>query len=599
MSNKRKLNIDQIKKQLTSVNIELKDGIFIFTGPMTIIDFAAAIKKPANEIIKKYFMEGKLYNINHVLNEEEIAELCLEYGYDFQKENLVDAQNFMEEVQIEDDEKELIERSPIVTIMGHVDHGKTTLIDKIRGANVADNEAGGITQHTGAYQITYNDKKITFLDTPGHEAFTSMRLRGANVTDIVILVVAGDDGVMPQTREAIDHAKLAKVPVIVFVNKMDKPGVDIERIKGELSNEDIISEEWGGNAQFVYGSALTGEGIDKLFKAINIQAEMLELKSNPNRLPIGTVIESRLDKGKGSVTTVIIEHGTIMPRDFIVAGSKYGKIRTLEDEHGNKIEKGFPGQPVIITGLNYSPDAGDKFFAFENEKFAKNLAQKKGFADKKQELRKRKVFDVKEGQSALNIIVKSDFQGTAEAINYSLSKLENEEVKINIISSNVGTMTKSDILLAQASNAMIYGFNISPSKDIQKFAKECSVEIKQYSIIYKMVEDVQEMIQGMLSPKFEEKYTGRAQILKVFFYSKIGNIAGCIMETGFIQENSKIKLIRNEKIIHEGKIDSLQNGPKQLKKIESGKEFGTHVHKFDDIKVGDFIEAYQEVEIKR
>lgn len=598
MADKRKLNQGQIQKQLKNVSTELKDGVFVFTGPMAIVDFADAIKKPANEIITHYFMKGQMYNINHVLNEEEIAELCFKYGYDFQKENQIDAQNFMDHVEIKDDESDLVERAPIITVMGHVDHGKTTLIDKIRGTDVASGEAGGITQHTGAYQIQYNNHKITFLDTPGHEAFTAMRSRGAKATDIVVLVVAADDGVMPQTKEAIDHAKAAEVPMIVFVNKMDKPGADPERVKGELSNYDVVAEDWGGDYQFVYGSALNGDGIDKLFDAINILGEILELKSNPNRLPIGIVVESRLDKGRGSVATLIVEHGTLMQRDFIVAGSKYGRIRSMEDHNHHPIESAGPGTPVIITGLNYTPNAGDKFFGFKDEKFAKNLAKDKEQADKKSELRSRKVVQTKDGQTVVNILVKADVQGTSEAVKFSLAKIENDEAKAHIVRASVGAITKSDILLAEASNATIYAFNVSPSSSIQKIANDHGVEIKNYSIIYKMIEDVEKLMHGLKATEYREEKTGRAQVLQTFFYSKVGTIAGCTMEEGYMLSGSKVKVFRKDKMIHEGKIDSLQRGPDQLKKAEKGKEFGTHVRKFDDIQVGDFIESYHDVEVE-
>ena len=599
MSDKRKLNIKEIKDQLTSVNTELKDGVFVFTGPMSINDFAEAIKKPANEIITHYFKQGKMYNINHTLDEEAIAELCLEYGYDFQKENEVNAQNFMEQVQIVDSESDLQSRPPIITVMGHVDHGKTTLIDKIRNANVASGEAGGITQHTGAYQVEWKDQKITFLDTPGHEAFTSMRARGAKVTDIVVLVVAADDGVMPQTKEAIDHTKAAGVPMIVFVNKMDKPGADPERVKGELSQADVVAEDWGGDIQFIYGSGLKGEGIDQLFDAINIQAELLELKANPNRLAIGTVVESRIDKGRGVVATLIVENGTLMSRDFIVAGSNYGKIRTLETTIGQKIEEAGPGTPVTVTGLNYTPNAGDKFFGFQDEKFAKNLAEEKAFADKQADLKSRSIIEVKEGQKVLNVIVKADVQGTSEAVKHSLQKLENDEIKINVVRNSVGTISKSDILLAQASNAIICTFNIRPTGDVKKYAEDQKVEIRTYSIIYKMLEEVEDMINGMMKPKYQEEITGEANIIKVFSYSKVGNIAGCLMEKGYIESGSKVRLIRNGRVIHEGVLDSLQRGPNALKRADSGKDFGAHIKKYDDIKEGDIIEAYKDVEVTK
>ena len=597
MHDDRKLNKKEIQDQLVSINTEIKDGVFIFSGPMAIVDFAHSIKKPANEIILYFFKKGKMYNINKTLDEEEIAELCLEYEYDFRKEKEINAQNFMNTIEIKDEKKELVERPPIITVMGHVDHGKTTLIDKIRGTNTAKDEVGGITQHTGAYQIKYKKNKITFLDTPGHESFTSMRSRGAKITDIVILVIAADDGVMPQTKEAIDHARAAQVPMIVFVNKMDKPNVDIKKIKLELSNINVVSEEWGGDTQFVYGSALKGDGIDKLFEAILIQAEILELKSNPNRLPIGTVIDSFIHKGKGTMATLIIEHGTLMKKDFIVAGSKYGRIRTLENYLAKNIEKATPGMPVVITGLNYIPQAGDKFFGFKDEKFAKNLAQEKEFIDKQKILRARNVVEVEDGRKIINLIIKSDVQGTAEAVKHSLSQLENEEAKINIVSANVGIVSKSDILLAIASNASIYCFNTPVSSEINKISEEKKIEIKSYKVIYKMIEDVKNFLKGQKTPKFKNEFTGSAEILEIYFYSKVGNIGGCKMKTGYINNNSKIKVFRNKKEIFDGKIDSIQIKSNQVKKVEGKKEFGIHIHKFNDIKVGDIIEGYKEVEI--
>ena len=600
MADKRKSNQKQIEGQLVTVSTGVKDGVFIYSGPTTIGEFAEAVKKPANKIISHFFMQGKMFNINHIMDEEQIMEICLEYGLDFQQQKEVNAQNFMDHVEIKDEEHELKQRPPIITVMGHVDHGKTTLVDRIRNANVAAGEAGGITQHTGAYQIVdKGGNKVTFLDTPGHEAFTAMRARGAQLTDIVVLVVAGDDGVMPQTKEAIDHTKASGVPMIVFVNKMDKQGVDVERVKAELSKVDVISEEWGGEVQFVYGSALNGDGIDKLFDAIHLQAEMLELKANPDRMPIGVVVESRIDKGRGTVATVIVQHGTLTPRDFIVAGSQYGRIRTIEDASGNILDKVLPGSPAIITGLKYTPASGDKFFAFQDEKFAKNLANEKAAEDKKQEQKIRNVFEQKDGKKVVNVIIKADVQGTAEAAKYSLAKLENEEVKINVVSATAGMIAKSDIHLAQAANAIIYGFHITVAQELLNQAKDDGVQIKTYNIIYKMIEDVEELITGMTKPKYEELVTGTAQVLKVFFYSKIGNIAGCLMEKGFMEFDSHVRVIRRDKVIHTGRVDSLQRGPDQLKKAEAGKEFGTHVHKFDDIKEGDFLEAFKMVEKKR
>ena len=598
MADKRTSNIDDIKKQMKTVNTEIRDGVFIFTGPMTIGEFAESIKKQPKEIITKFFMQGKMYNINHTLDEENIAQLCLDYDLDFQKEEQVDASNFMDVVEIKDDDKLLKKRPPIITVMGHVDHGKTTLIDKIRNSNISEKEAGGITQHTGAYQINYKNNKITFLDTPGHEAFTAMRARGAKLTDIVIIVVAADDGVKPQTKEAIDHTKAAGVPLIVFVNKIDKTGADIEKVKGKLSQIDVVAEEWGGDTQFVYGSGLTGEGIDKLFEAINLQAEMLELKANSNRLAIGTVVESKIDKGRGTVATLIITNGTLQLRDFIAAGSHYGKIRSMHDSDGVAIKKALPGTPVVVTGLNYTPNAGDKFFGFHEEKFAKNLANEKEFADKQSVLKTKSMFQIKEGVKTLNIVIKSDVQGTAEAIKYALTDLKNDEVIVNVVRSSAGDITKSDVTLAQASNAIIYGFNTKPSADVKSFAEKSKVQIESYSIIYKMIEDVQKVLSGMMAPKYKEQITGKAVIKLVISASKVGNIAGCEMTSGIVYANSKSRLLRGGKLIYDGKLDSLQREQNVAKSVENGKEFGCHIKNFNDIKEGDILEFYADVEVK-
>lgn len=595
---KRISNDDQIKNQLTDVKVELKDGVFIFTGPMSINEFANRINKTATEILTNLFKKGKLYTLNSILSEEEIAEICFEYGYDFKKEIELNESNFMDHFIIEDDEENLEQRPPIITIMGHVDHGKTTLIDYIRKSNITSNEAGGITQHTGAYQIIHNKKLITFLDTPGHEAFTAMRAHGAKVTDIVILVVAADDGVMPQTIEAIDHAKAANVPIIVFVNKMDKQHADPEKIKAELSKYDILSEEWGGNNAFIYGSGLKGKGIDELFEAILLQAEIMDLKANKNRSPIGTVIEANIDVGRGTVATVIVTNGTIYKRDFIVAGSNYGRIKTLLNVNGEEIESAGPGTPVIITGLNYLPNSGDKFLGFEDEKFAKKLAVKKAFADKQNELNSKNInlqAQNSEDKKIINIIIKSDVQGTAEALRFSLSQLSSEEVNINIIRYSSGAITKSDILLAKVSNALIFAFNLKIDATTKTLAEQEKVVIYSSSIIYEIIDYVKQLIKSFEAPKYKEVISGEALIQKIFFYSKIGNIAGCLATSGYIKSGSKIKLIRNNKIIYEGILESLQHGKDQIKKVENGKEFGTHIKDFNDIKEGDIIQGIEDV----
>lgn len=595
--NKKRLsNDEEIKNQLTDVKVELKDGVFIFTGPMSVNEFAKMIKKPANEILTNFFKKGILHNLNSILSEEEIAEICFDYGFDFRKEIEMNESNFMDHFEIEDEKENLEPRPPIITIMGHVDHGKTTLIDKIRNANVAATEAGGITQHTGAYQIVHNNKVITFLDTPGHEAFTAMRLNGAKVTDIVILVVAADDGVMPQTIEAIDHAKAANVPIIVFVNKMDKPNADPERIKADLSKHDILCEEWGGQVPFIYGSALKNQGINELFEAILLQSDLMELKANKNRSPIGTVIEAKISTGTGTIATLMVTNGTIYKRDFIVAGSNYGRIKTLLSIDGKEIESAGPGTPVVVTGLNYLPKSGDKFLGFENEKFAKKLASKKAFVDKQNELNTKNINLNSVGDKKMvNIIIKSDVQGTAEAIKFSLSKLSNKDVAINVIRFSSGSITNSDILLAKASNAIIFAFNLKVDGSIRNLANQEKVVIKTSSIIYEIIEEIEKIVKSLGDPEYKEEKVGEAIIQKIFYYSKVGNIAGCLATDGVIKINTKMKLLRNNKIIHEGILETLQHEKEQIKKIEKGKEFGTHIKGFNDIKEGDIIQTFEDV----
>lgn len=595
---KRKSNINEIKSQLNNVKVEVQSGVFTFTGAMLISEFAQKINKPATEIITYFFKQGKMYNLNHIINEEQIAEVCLEYGLDFQKEKEINASNFMDEVSIVDNEQELQSRPPIITIMGHVDHGKTTLLDYIRKSNVASSEFGGITQHTGTYQVKYNKKLINFIDTPGHEAFTQMRARGAKVTDIVILVVAADDGVMPQTKEAVHHAQAADVPIIVFVNKMDKPNKDVDRIKNELVNLNIIPEEWGGKNIFVYGSGKTGLGINNLFEAILLQSEILDLKANKNRFPIGTVIEAKLHYGKGTVATLIVQNGTLKLRDFIVAGSQYGKIRTLEDTNGHAIEQALPGTPVIITGLNYVPQAGDKFFGFPEEKFAKQLAEERKFMQKQSKLIQKNSISKNENKDKIiNLIIKADVQGIAEAIQTVVEKMSNKEIHINVLHSAVGLISKSDILLAQTSNAKIFAFNIQVPNQIKQEAKQAGIQISEHTIIYKIIEELKAQIKGLRTIEYEEVETGTAEIIKIFWYSKVGNIAGCSMKTGKMLAHSKVALYRNNKLIHKGKIESLQRDKNDVKEVVAGNEFGTHIIKFNDIQLGDIIKAYQDVEI--
>ena len=594
--NKRQSNVGNIKKHLATAETKLVNGVFVFHGPLTISDFSKKINVNAASILTIFFKKGVMKNINSSLNEEEIAELCLEFNLDFKKEDVVDAQNILDKLEIIDDPNDLVSRPPIVTIMGHVDHGKTTLIDQIRKSNVLDTEFGGITQHTGAYQVKFKDRRITFLDTPGHEAFTEMRSRGAKVTDIVIIVVAADDGVKPQTIEAIDHAKAANVPIIVFVNKIDKPNVDLEKVKSQLSEHNIVCEEWGGDIQFVYGSAIKNKNIDQLLEAIFLQADLLDLKANLNRDPIGTIIESKLDRGKGVVSTVIVQNGTLYPRDFIVAGGQYGNIRSLTTVEGKPLDKAFPGMPCIITGLNKNPLAGDKFIVLSDEKFAKKMAEEKQYLDKQKELSEKNSIIVKDGIKTINIIIKTDVQGTAEAIKNSISKIKNDEVIINVIRSGAGEINKADIILAEASNARIYAFNNEGlNSDVKKMAESKNVKIIKHNIIYKIIEELSLLIKTLKEPVYEEKLIGEAIVIQLFYYSKVGTIAGCNQMQGICKEFSKVEVYRKNKMIFKGTINSLKREKNDVKIVEKGFDFGTHIKDFDKIEVDDELKFYEDV----
>ncbi|WP_341515240.1 translation initiation factor IF-2 [Mesomycoplasma ovipneumoniae] len=592
---KRISNVGEIKAQLKTVETKVHNGVFLFSGIMTISELSEKINVSVNEIITYFFKQAKMYNLNHSLSEDEIAEVCLEFGLDFKKEVQIDASNFMEEVSIKDESDHLSHRPPIITVMGHVDHGKTTLLDFIRKTNVAKNERGGITQHTGAYQVNFEDNIINFIDTPGHEAFTQMRARGAKVTDIIVLVVAADDGVMPQTKEAISHATAANVPIIVFVNKMDKPNKDVDRIKNELSALNIVTEEWGGNNIFVYGSALTGQGIDELFRSILLVAEILELKANKNRYPIGTVIEAKLHHNKGTIATLMVQNGTLMVRDFIVAGCQYGRIRSLEDTNGKPIKFAPPGTPVIVTGLNYVPEAGDKFFGFHEEKFAKQLALERRQSEKLSKTKAQTTQQTKE--KTLNIIIKADVTGIAQALHSTIEQLASKHVHIHILHSGVGIINKADILLAQTSNSTIYTFNLQVPPTIKAQAKQAQVEIREHTIIYKIIDEIKKQVKSMREIKYELQHIGTAKIIAKFWFSKVGSIAGCSVVSGKFVENCKIELWRNSKLIHAGKIESLQRDKNPVKEVTIGNEFGTHIYKFDDIEIGDELRSFIEVEI--
>ena len=593
------------KEKLQSNAPVRNENVVLYKENMTIAELAEAMGVAASEIIKKLFSLGLMVNINSVISFENAEIIVLDYGKELKKEETANVANF-EEFEVVDKEEDLVPRPPVVTIMGHVDHGKTTLLDAIRKTNVAEGEAGGITQAISAYQVKYNDKLITFIDTPGHAAFTEMRARGASITDIVIIIVAADDGVMPQTREAIDHAKAAGVPIIVAINKMDKPGANPDKVMNDMAEAGLMPEEWGGDIIFTKLSAVTGEGVGELLENILLIAEVNNYRANPNRYAMGTVVESKLDKHVGPIVTVLVQNGTLRLGDPIVVGTAFGKIRTLRNDKGEEITKALPSQPVEITGLNEVPSAGDRFMTFATEKEAKNIASERKEQAKARENKAKSAVSlddlfakIGEGLKEINVIIKADVNGSAEAVKNSLQKIEVDGVKINVIRSSVGGITESDIVLAKASNAIIIGFNVRPSKGIQDKAKDEGVEIRFYNIIYKAVEEMEAAMKGMLDPEYEEKILGTADIRQIFKFSKVGNIAGCSVSDGVIKRDAQARIIRDGVVIYDGKIGSLQREKDSVKEVKKGYECGITIDGFNDIKTGDTIEAYEMVEVKR
>ncbi|MFQ8704498.1 MAG: translation initiation factor IF-2 [Thomasclavelia sp.] len=591
------------KKEETAV----KEGVIVYEEGITVGQLAEKIGQTPANVIKVLFLLGTMVTINSSLTDEQVELICLEYGFEVEKHIEVSEVNF-EEIDIIDDEKDLVARCPVVTIMGHVDHGKTTLLDTIRKSAVVEGEFGGITQHIGAYQVDVNDKKVTFLDTPGHEAFTAMRARGAQVTDIVIIVVAADDGVMPQTKEAIDHAKAAGVPIVVAINKIDKDGADPERIKGEMSEYGLLPEDWGGDTVYCEISAKQGIGIEELLETLTVVAELADLKANPNRYAYGSVVEGKLDKGRGPVATLLVENGTLRAGDPIVVGTAFGKVRQMLDDRGKIIKEALPATPVEITGLNEVPAAGDKFMVFEGEKQARSVGETrlKAKQDKDRGTGAALSLDdlfsqIKDGEIIdLNIIVKADVQGTAEAVKASLEKIDVDGVRVNVIRSTAGGITEADVLLATASKAIIYGFNVRPNAKVRQKAEEEGIEIRLHNIIYKMVEEIETAMKGMLAPEVKEVVTGQAEIRQVIKVSKVGNIAGCYVTDGFIRRNCGIRLLRDSVVVYEGKLGSLKRFQDDVKEVASGFECGLSIENFNDIKEGDIVEGYimEEVEIK-
>lgn len=599
----RRSNIPSNSNGKNNNSNKVNNGVFVYTRNMTVGELAKELNLNATDIIKFLFLNKKMVTINQTLDDDTIGLICLQFGYDFKKEKIVSEENF-EEMEIVDKPEDLKPRAPIVTIMGHVDHGKTTLIDAIRNSRLVDSEVGGISQAIGAYQKEIDGQKITFIDTPGHEAFTAMRSRGAAITDIVVLVVAADDGVMPQTVEAISHAKAAKVPIIVAINKMDKVGANPERIKSELMNYDIIPEEYGGSNIVCEISAKKKEGIKELLESILAVSEMLELKANPDRYAIGTVIEANLDKGEGPKATLLVQNGTLTFQDYVVVGTAYGKIRRMTNEHKKTLKEAGPSTPVSVIGLSEVPNAGDHFMAFKTEKQAKDIAFKRALIKKQNEQAgsgpvtlDELYTKINEGlMQTLNIIIKADTTGSAEAIKASLEKLSNDQVRLNIIHCNAGAITDSDIMLASASGAIIYGFNVRPSALISQKAELEKVEIRLHRIIYDLLNEMSDAMKGMLKKEKVESVTGQAEVRSLIKISKIGTIAGCYVTSGVIKANSKIRLLREGVIVYEGKLKSLKRFKDDAKEVKEGYECGMNIENFNDIHENDIIEGYEMVE---
>ena len=601
---KHKKRKKEMKKKQETVQ-ETPSSI-TYSGTLTVSELAEKLNKDVAEIIKKLMFLGIMATKNQDLDDDAIELICEDYGVKIEKEEELDETDF-ERYRKKDKEEDLKERPPVVTIMGHVDHGKTTLLDSIRHTKVTEQEAGGITQHIGAYQVERDGKKITFLDTPGHEAFTNMRSRGAQITDIAILVVAADDGVMPQTVEALNHAKAAEVPIIVAINKMDKETAQPERVMQELTEHDLIPEDWGGDTIFVPISALKGEGIDDLLEMILLVAEMEELKANPNKEAFGTVIDARLERGRGVVASLLIQEGTLSVGDPIVVGNTYGRVRAMVNDEGKRINKAGPSTPVEIIGLNEVPLAGDQFLVFKDERLARQIGearkekQLQESRGKQQKISLDDLFEqIKQGEmKELNVIIKADVHGSAEALSSALQKIEVEGVKIKIIHSGVGAITESDIILASASNAIVIGFNVRPDVNAQKAAKAEKVDVRLHRVIYKAIEEIEQAMKGLLDPEFEEKVIGQAEVRETFKVSRIGTIAGCYVTDGKITRNSLVRLIRDGVVLHEGEIASLKRFKDDVREVEQNYECGITIKDFNDIKVGDVIEAYILEEVER
>ena len=587
------------KKDYAKVN----GGVFVYTQPLTVAELSKSINVPATAIITYLFKNGKAVTMNQVLDDDAIGTICLEFGYDFKKEKPVDETHF-EDLEIQDAPEDLVERAPVVTVMGHVDHGKTTLIDAIRSSHLVDQEAGGISQAIGAYQKEVHGKKITFIDTPGHAAFAEMRARGASVTDIVILVVAADDGVMPQTIEAIGHAKAAGVPIIVAINKIDVPGANPERVKQELLAHDVILEEYGGDVMSCEISAKKRIGIDNLLDMVLLKAEMLELKANPNRYAIGTVLEANLDKGEGPKATLLVQNGTLQATDYVVVGELYGKVRRMTNEFRQVLKSAGPSTPVAITGLSGVPSAGDRFMAFPTEKEAREIAEARA-------LRKQEASRAASGGatlndlnnlvnagkiSSINVVVKADTDGSAKALKESLEKLSNDKVKVNVLLAQAGAISENDVNLAIASHAIIYGFNVRPDARVKAKAEEAHIEIRLHRIIYELLDEMKAAMKGMAKAELSESTLGQAEVRHLYKISHVGTVAGCYVTSGVIKAGCKIHLLRDGVVVYDGQLASLKRFKDDAKEVREGYECGLTIAGYNDLKEGDVVEGYEMVE---
>lgn len=601
---KERKKIYKHREKLQSNEATQDENVILYNQGMTVTDLANALGVGAVEIVKKLMSLGVMASVNQAIDYDSAEVIASEYEKVLKKAETADISNF-ENLEIEDEEKDLVERPPVVTIMGHVDHGKTTLLDYIRKSNVASGEAGGITQAIGAYSVKYKDKSITFIDTPGHAAFTEMRARGASITDIVIIIVAADDGIMPQTKEAIDHAKAAGVPIIVAINKIDKPEANIERVMTGLVENGLTPEEWGGDIIVNKISAATGENVDELLENILLIAEMEDYKANPSRYASGAVIESKKDSKVGSVVTLLIQNGTLRLGDPIVIGNAFGKVRTLKNDLGQNIVEATPSTPVEVTGVSEVPSAGDKFMAFESEKQAKQIAEERKLRSREQDtnfsgMSLEDLFGrIQEGVKEINVVLKADVNGSLEAVKNSLEKITVDGVKVNVIRGAVGAITESDIVLASASDAIIIGFNVRGSSKTMDIAKQYGVSIKTYDIIYKVVEDMEKAMKGMLDPEYEEKVTGTLEVRQIFKFSKVGLIAGCHVLSGTVKNNEKARIIRDNVVVYNGSIKSLQREKDQVKEVKKDMDCGLTLENCQDYKEKDIIEVYDLVEIKR